>query len=118
MTDKVLHLSKYQEPVRYNVQITHHYDDNLEVFVEGVSDDQRSRDSVADSLERAAFVFRQTHPADAMHSIMLAMIDSAMGATRENPAVFRISPDELRTWADAVAEWEERRHSLSTSKKD
>jgi hypothetical protein len=39
------------------VRITHHWDDSLEVFVEDVTDDERSRQSVADALARAARVF-------------------------------------------------------------
>jgi hypothetical protein len=39
------------------VRITHHWDDTLEVFVEDVTDDERSRQSVADALARAARMF-------------------------------------------------------------
>jgi hypothetical protein len=46
-----------RQPVSYTVRITHHWDDSLEVFVEDVTDDERSRQSVADALARAARVF-------------------------------------------------------------
>jgi hypothetical protein len=53
----VINLSDRRRPVSYTVRITHHWDDTLEVFVEDVTDDERSRQSVADALARAARVF-------------------------------------------------------------
>ena len=53
----VINLSDRRRPVSYTVRITHHWDDSLEVFVEDVTDDERSRQSVADALARAARVF-------------------------------------------------------------
>jgi hypothetical protein len=53
----VINLSDRRPPVKYTVRITHHWDDSLEVFVEDVTDDERSRQSVADALARAARVF-------------------------------------------------------------
>ena len=50
---------------------------------------------------------KDNHPADHMLSIMLAMIDSAMNTTDENPTVFKITPSELSDWVDAVAEYED-----------
>ena len=53
----VINLADRRQPVSYTVRITHHWDDRLEVFVEDVADDERSRQSVADALARAASVF-------------------------------------------------------------
>jgi len=53
----VVNLADRRRPVSYTVRIVHHWDDTLEVFVEGVADDERSRQSVSDALNRAARVF-------------------------------------------------------------
>lgn len=53
----VINLADRRPPVSYTVRITHHWDDALEVFVEDVADDERSRQSVADALARAACMF-------------------------------------------------------------
>lgn len=53
----VINLADRRPPVSYTVRITHHWDGSLEVFVEDVTDDERSRQSVADALARAARVF-------------------------------------------------------------
>ena len=53
----VINLAARRPPVSYTVRITHHWDDTLEVFVEDVADDERSRQSVADALARAARMF-------------------------------------------------------------
>lgn len=55
---EVIDLSTKRKPVHYTVRLTHHWDDTLEVFVEEVADDDRSRASVADALERAAAMMR------------------------------------------------------------
>lgn len=57
MAAEVIDLAQKRRPVCYTVRITHHWDDRLEVFVEDVSDDERSRTSVADALYRAAEMF-------------------------------------------------------------
>lgn len=54
MMAEVIDLSAKRPPVHYTVRLTHHWDDRLEVFVEDVADDDRSRASVADALRRAA----------------------------------------------------------------
>ena len=54
---RVINLADRRQPVSYTVRITHHWDDRLEVFVEDVADDERSRQSVADALARAARMF-------------------------------------------------------------
>ncbi len=53
----VINLADRRQPVSYTVRITHNWDGSLEVFVEDVADDERSRQSVADALARAASVF-------------------------------------------------------------
>ena len=107
----IISLNERRQPVVYTVQITHHWDGTVETLVEGVSDDERSKEAVARALERAAIAYLRTHPADAMHAIMLANIDHAMTTTNEEPAVFRVGPSELASWADAVQEWETIRYS-------
>lgn len=54
---RVINLADRRQPVSYTVRITQHWDGSLEVFVEDVADDERSRQSVADALARAAIVF-------------------------------------------------------------
>lgn len=55
---EVVDLNAKRPPVDYTIRLRHHWDDRLEVFVEDVSDDERSRLSVADALERAAAMLR------------------------------------------------------------
>ncbi|MEH2700553.1 hypothetical protein GFL93_12755 [Rhizobium leguminosarum bv. viciae] len=55
---KVVSLSDRRPPVVYTVRIMHHWDDRLEIFVEDVADDERSRQSVAAALQRAADAFK------------------------------------------------------------
>lgn len=55
---EVVDLNAKRKPVDYTVRLRHHWDDTLEIFVEDVSDDDRSRLSVADALERAAAMLR------------------------------------------------------------
>lgn len=56
--DNVVSLATKRAPVVYTIRIRHHWDDTLEVFVEDVSDDERSKQAVADTLDRAAKMFR------------------------------------------------------------
>jgi hypothetical protein len=57
MTGEIIDLGAKRRPVSYTVEITHHWDDRLEVFVHDVSSDVRSRLAVADALLRAAVLF-------------------------------------------------------------
>lgn len=59
MSGVIVDLSKRRAPVVYTVTITQHWDDSLEVFVQDVADDARSRASVADALRRAAAMFEE-----------------------------------------------------------
>lgn len=54
---EVVDLGAKRKPVTYTVVITHHWDGKLEVWVEDVQDDPRSRASVADALKRASEMF-------------------------------------------------------------
>lgn len=54
----IINLADKRPPVDYTIRIRHHWDDTIEVFVEDVSDDERSKQSVADTLQRAADVAR------------------------------------------------------------
>lgn len=58
MSNNVVDLAARRAPVDYTIRIRHHWDDSFEVFVEDVSDDERSRCAVADTVERAARVLR------------------------------------------------------------
>ena len=57
MSNNVVDLAAKRAPVNYTIRIRHHWDDSVQVFVEDVSDDERSRRAVADTLERVAQVF-------------------------------------------------------------
>ena len=61
---KIIQLSDHRKAVWYTVRLGHHWDDRLEIIVEDVADDERSRLSVADSLRRAADFLSQTKPTD------------------------------------------------------
>lgn len=58
----VIDLASRRSPVTYTVRITHHWDDTLEIFVEDLASDERSRQSVADALTRAATVLAGDQP--------------------------------------------------------
>jgi hypothetical protein len=50
----VVDLADHRPPVCYTVRLKEHWDGRLEIFVEDVADDERSRKAVADALRRAA----------------------------------------------------------------
>lgn len=50
----IIELSDHRSPVCYTVHLIEHWDGRLEIHVEDVADDSRSRKAVADSLRRAA----------------------------------------------------------------
>lgn len=111
----IINLASHQTPVRYTVEITQHYDGTVEAYVRDVSDDERSQNAVTDALLRvveARLGRRVGHAGDGMLAIMLANIDMAMSCTEEEPAIFKIYPDEVASWADAVAEYEEVRFPI------
>ena len=51
---EVVKLSSKRPPVIYSVHITQHWDGGVDVFVQDVADDDRSRRAVAYALRRAA----------------------------------------------------------------
>lgn len=53
----VVDLALRREPVSYTIHLTHHWDDRLEIWVEGAASDERSRASIADAMRRAAELF-------------------------------------------------------------
>lgn len=113
----IIDLARHQTPVRYTVEITQHFDGTVEAFVRDVSDDERSQDAVTDALRRvveARLDRRVGHAADDMLAIMLANIDHAMSCTEDEHAVFKVGPQELATWADAVAKYEDARFPIHT----
>lgn len=56
--NNVTKLSDRRPPVCYTIDLVHHWDDRLEIFVRDVNDDERSRESIADALVRAASMLR------------------------------------------------------------
>lgn len=65
---EVVDLAKRRPPVRYTIHLSQHWDDRLEVWVEDVAADDRSRASIADALRRAA-----------------VLLDPASGAEPQSP---------------------------------
>lgn len=105
----VIDLARHQKPVRYTIDVTQHFDGTVEAFIHDVSDDPRSLDSVTEALRRvveARLNARVGAAGDAMLAIMLANIDHAMNCTDASPALFRVTPQELSAWAEAVQEYE------------
>lgn len=117
----ITYLSKRRKPIVYTLEITHHWDNTVEVFVHDVADDPRSREAVGDVLTMAAEAWTNRKVAaagDDMLAVMLANIDHAMSCTEEQPAVFRVTPKELATWADAVQKYENVRFPLGEANGD
>lgn len=50
----IVELSEHRAPVCYTVHLRQHWNGALEVFVEDVADDPRSRQAVADALALAS----------------------------------------------------------------
>jgi len=93
---EVVNLSERRAPVNYTVRITHHWDDRLEVFVEDVADDDRSRASVADALQRAVYLFdvASERKRTAEENRLYRCIDMAMGCLDPEST----NPDERLAW--------------------
>jgi hypothetical protein len=49
---EVINLSDHRPPVTYEIVITHHWDDQIDMWVKGVADDPRSREVVRETLQR------------------------------------------------------------------
>ena len=121
MTAEIKNLSDRRKPVTYTVTITHQWDDTVEVFVQDVSNDDRSRAAVGDALVRAAEAYlarRVGASGDDVLAVMLANIDHAMNCSDEQPAIFTVKPQELATWAEAVQKYEEARFPLTEKPHD
>lgn len=93
---EIVELSARRQPVNYTVRITHHWDDRLEVFVEDVADDDRSRASVADALQRAVYLFdiASERKRTAEEARLLRCISSAMGCLNPESS----NRDEALAW--------------------
>ena len=105
----IIDLAHYQKPVRYTIDVTQHFDGTVEAFIHDVSDDPRSQNSVTNALQRiveARLNTRVGAAGDNMLAIMLANIDHAMNCTDALPAIFRVMPQELSSWAEAVQKYE------------
>jgi hypothetical protein len=59
MVDADMTVIPFTKPVKYTVELTHHCDGRLEVYVYDLADDERSRESVAWALEEAARMMRK-----------------------------------------------------------
>lgn len=79
MTDNVVPLAKKQKPVSYTIDVTHHFDGTVEVFVRDVSDDDRSREAVMETIISWATKHMKAHH---IHRAMLDRIDALMGAEK------------------------------------
>lgn len=51
-TENVVDLNARRAPVTYTLTISHHWDGKIEVWVEGVSDSERSQESIWYALKR------------------------------------------------------------------
>jgi len=60
----VISLADRRPPVCYTVRIVHRWDDSLEVLVEDIASDERSRASAADAMRRAADLIEHGSPED------------------------------------------------------
>lgn len=93
---EVVDLNAKRAPVHYTVRLSHHWDGRVEVFVEDVADDERSRDAVADALAKAADAWRRKpdhHTVEEVERLMRC-IYMAMGCLNpESP-----NRDERLAW--------------------
>lgn len=104
----VVDLSRKRPPVCYTLTITHHWDNRVEIFVQDVSDDERSREAVGHVIGLAALAWGSPPipQADAINRLALERIDALMPALSGTKEA-----DELRRWAAAVQEYEAARFS-------
>mgnify|MGYP000255225035 CR=1 FL=1 len=52
MTNNIIDLNAKRAPVTYTLTISHHWDGTIEIWVEGVTDSDRSQESVWYALKR------------------------------------------------------------------
>ena len=82
MNDGVITLNDRRKPVSYTIDVTHHYDGTVEVFVRDVSDDPRSREVVMNTIISWATKHMK---AEHIHRAMLTRIDALMDAEKGTP---------------------------------
>jgi hypothetical protein len=85
--------------VTYTIEVTHHYDGTIEVFVRDVSDDPRSRDVVMSTIISWASKHMK---AEHIHRALLNRIDALMDAEAGTP-----EGSELSNLATACQAYEE-----------
>jgi hypothetical protein len=88
VSDKVISLDTKRKPVSYSIDVTHHYDGTVEVFVRDVSDDPRSREVVMNTIISWASKHMK---AEHIHRAMLSRIDALMDAEAGTPEVKELS---------------------------
>jgi hypothetical protein len=99
MTD-VVDLANRRPPVVYTVTVCHHWNGQIEAKVEGVSDDPRSQESVADAFAKvAALYMRGEH----INTVLLARIDKLMDAKSGTPEAAELSA--LADACRAIEQW-------------
>ena len=99
----VINLSDRRQPVAYTVRITHHWDDSIEVLVEDVADDERSRQSVADALARAANTFvNRTAPMPEEIDQLTRERDEAWAEVERQRAEIELLREELQIAANSA----------------
>lgn len=98
---EIVNLSERRAPSCYTVDITHHWDGRVEVFVRDVADDQRSRDAVGHAIGLAAVAYgaAPVPQADAINRLLLKRIDVLMEAEAGTPESAEL--DELATAVQA-----------------
>jgi len=75
----VIDLAGHRPPVVYTVNVAHYWDGTIEARVDGVSDDARSKDSVADAFAKVAALYMTGQQ---IHTVILSRIDALMTAER------------------------------------
>lgn len=95
---EIVNLSERRPPTVYTVTIAHHWDGTLEYQVEDVSDDERSRKSVLDALQKIGGL---QAAADKLHKELLEQINALMEAGPASAEALKLS-----RLADMVQEYE------------
>lgn len=98
MTDNIIPLASKQKPVSYTIDVTHHFDGTVEVFVRDVSDDARTKEVVMETIIKWATKHMKAHH---IHRAMLDRIDLLMDATASDDL------QELSELASACQAYEE-----------
>lgn len=93
---EVVELSARRPPVNYTLRLTHHWDGRVEVFVEDVADDERSRAAVGDALRKAAEAWGMKPDPHTVAEVerLMRCINMAMGCLDPESA----NRDEALAW--------------------